>query len=57
MHCSEKFYEEFIGYKIDDNKIKSLCIMLPKMSDYVKGLNSKTEWLYISIEHYELLKK
>ena len=38
-----KTYKHFIGYKDDDYKIESLCIMLPKMSVNVKiydgGLN------------------
>ena len=32
---SKKDFKLFIGYK-DDDKIKPLCVMLPKMSEYFK---------------------
>ena len=31
--------------------------MLPKTSAKVKRLNGKTEWMYFSIEDYDLLEK
>ena len=41
----------FIGYKDDDDhRIKSLHIMLPKTSTYVKSCKGKTKWMYFLIE-------
>ena len=37
-------FEYFIGCK-DNGKIKSLCIMLPKMSGYIKRLD-ETKWFF-----------
>ena len=34
-----KGYKYFIGYKDDDYKIKLLCIMLPKVSGYLKSFD------------------
>ena len=34
-----KYPKYFIGYKDDDYKINSLCIILPKMNKYVKGFD------------------
>ena len=39
----------------DDQKIKSLHIILQKASVYVKGYGGKTKWMYFSIEDNELL--
>ena len=35
MLCSKKSFKYFTGY-IDDDKIKSVCTILSKMSGYVK---------------------
>ena len=45
----EKNYKYFIDYMDDDCKIKSLCMMLPKTSTYVKSYDDKTKWMYFSI--------
>ena len=36
--CSKKGFKKFVAYK-DNEKVKSLCIMLPRMSGYTKRLN------------------
>ena len=36
--CSKKGFKKFVAYK-DNEKVKSLCIMLPRMSGYTKHLN------------------
>ena len=49
--CSgEKNYKYFIGYLYDNYKIKSLHIMLPKTSAYVKSYDSQTKWVYFLIK-------
>ena len=45
----------FIGYK-DDEKVKPLCIMLPKMSGSTKNFD-ETKCLYFLIQHDDLLEK
>ena len=45
----------FIGYKDDNDKIKPLCIMLPKTSAYVKTYDGETKWMYFFVEDDELL--
>lgn len=46
----------FFGYIDDDYKVKTLYIMLLKMSVYVKSYDGATKWMYILIEYYELLE-
>ena len=46
----------FIGYLYNDHKVKSLHIMLPKTSAYVK-VNGQTNWMYFLIEDDELTEK
>ena len=41
----------------DDYKIKSLHIMLPQTSAYVKGFDGETKWIHFLIKDDELLKK
>ena len=38
------------------NKVKSLHIMLPKTSAYVKSYDGQTKWMYFLIEDDDLLK-
>ena len=38
----EKNYKYFIGYLYNDDKVKPLHIMLPKISTYVKDYDGKT---------------
>ena len=42
----EKNYKYFIGYLYNDNKVKTLHIMLPKTSAYVKSFDGQTKWMY-----------
>ena len=46
-----------IRYLYNDNKIKSLRIMLPKTSAYLKRFDGHTKWLYFLIEDDDLLEK
>ena len=41
----------------DDYKIKSLHIMLPHTSGYVKGFDGETKWIHFLIKNDELLKQ
>ena len=50
----KKSFKYFIGYK-DNKKVKSLCIMLPKMSGYRKNV-SDTKCMSSFIKSYELLE-
>ena len=52
----EKIYKYFIGYLYSYHKVKSLHIMLPKTSAYVK-VNGQTNWMYFLIEDDELTEK
>ena len=49
-------YRIHIGY-MDDDKIKSVCITLSKMSTYAKSDDGETKWMYFLIEDNKLLKK
>ena len=53
----EKNYKYFIGYLYNDDKVKSLHIMVPKTSAYVKRFDRQTKWMYFLIENDDLLKK
>ena len=57
ISSGKKNHEDFIGYMNDDYKNKTLHIMLPKTSSYVKGYDGETKWIYFSIEDDELIKK
>ena len=41
----------------NDHKVKSLHIMLPKTSDYVKSYDGETKWMYFLIENEDLSEK
>ena len=43
VSSGEENYEYFISYKDDDYKVKPLCIMLPKISRYVKSYDDETK--------------
>ena len=47
----ENGFKYFIGYK-DDNKIRPLCIYLPKMSAYRKNFN-ETKYMSFLIKYDE----
>ena len=42
----EKNDKYFVGYLYNDNKVKPLNIMLPKISAYVKNYNGQSKWIY-----------
>ena len=42
----EKSSKYFICYMYNDNKVKSLHIMFPKTSAYVKRYDGQTKWIY-----------
>ena len=52
-----KNYKCFIVYLYNGNKVKSLHIMLPKKSAYVKSYDGKTNWMYFLIDDDDLLEK
>ena len=47
----EKSYKYFIGCLNNDFKVKTLHIMLPKTSVYVKNYDGQTKWMYFLIEN------
>ena len=57
ISSGKKNYKFFIGYLHDDDKVKSLHIMLPKTSAYVKSYDGQTKWKYFLIEDNNLLEK
>ena len=52
----EENYKYSIGYLYNDNKVKPLHIMLPKIAD-VKSYDGQTKWMYFSMEDDDLLEK
>ena len=53
----EKNQKCFIGYLYDNDKIKSLHIILPKTTAYVKRYDGQTKWMYFFLEEDDLLQK
>ena len=53
VSCDKKGFKYFIGFK-DDEKVKSLCILLPQMSGYAKILY---ETKYVFHDNSKLLEK
>ena len=53
----EKNCKYFIGYLYNCNKVKSLHIMLPKTSAYVKSYDGQTKWMTFLIKDDEWLEK
>ena len=49
VSSGEKNFKYFIGYFYNDYKVKPLHIVL-KTSEYVKGYDGQTEWIYFLIE-------
>ena len=41
----------------NDHKVKSLHIMLPKTSVYIKSYGGQTKWMYFLIDNDDLLEK
>ena len=57
ISSGEKNYKYFIGYLYNDRKFKSLHIMFPKASAYVKSYDGQTKQMYFLIEDVGLLEK
>ena len=53
----EKNFKYFIGHLNNGNKVKSLNIMLPKTTTFVKGYHRQTKWMYCLIKDNNLLEK
>ena len=53
----KKNYKCFIGYFCGNQKVKSLHIMLPKTTAYVKSYDGQTDWMYFLIKGDDLLEK
>ena len=53
----KKNYKYFSSSLYNDNKLKPLRIMLPKISAYVKSYDEQTKWMYFLIECDDLLEK
>ena len=53
----KKKYKYFIGYLNNDYKAKSLHVMRPKTSAYVKSYNGQTKSMYFLIKDDELWEK
>ena len=53
---SDKGFKYFIGYK-DDNIIRPLCIILPKMSGYIKYFNNGGKNMSFMIKNNSVLIK
>ena len=51
----KKGFKNFIGYK-EDQRFKPLCIMFPKMSEYVK-CSDESKYISFSIKDGELAEK
>ena len=57
FYFDEKHYSYFVGYLYNDYKVKSLHIILPKTSAYVKSYDRQTKWMYFLIKDDDLLEK
>ena len=57
IFCGEKNYKCFIGYLHNDHKVRTLHIMLPKTSAYVKIYNGQTKSMYFLTVNGQLLEK
>ena len=51
-----KSYKYIIGYLYNDNKVKTLSIMVSKTSAYVKTYDGQNKSVYFLIEGDDLLK-
>ena len=57
ISSGEKNYKYFTGYLYNDYEVKSLHIMLPKTSAYIKIYHGQTKCMYFLIENDGLLEK
>ena len=57
ISSGQKNYKYIIGYLYKDHKFKTLNIMLPKTSFYLKSYDGQTKWMYFLIENDNLLEK
>ena len=51
-----KGYEDFTGYKDDDYEIKLLCMIFPKLTEYLKSVD-ETKHMYFLIKNDVLLRQ
>ena len=51
ISSGQKNYKYIIGYLYKDHKFKTLNIMLPKTSFYLKSYDGQTKWMYFLIEN------
>ena len=56
ISSGEKNYKYFIGHLYNDYKLKTIHVILPKISAYVKSYNGRTKWMYFLIENDDLLE-
>ena len=50
IFSAEKNCKYFIGYLYNDDKVKSLQIMLPRTRTYIKIYDGQTNWMHFLIE-------
>ena len=50
IFSAEKNCIYFIGYLYNDDKVKSLQIMLPRTRTYIKIYDRQTKWMHFLIE-------
>ena len=53
----KKTIKYLYNHLYNDHKVKSLHIMLPKRSAYIKIHDGQTKWMYFLIEDNDLLEK
>ena len=56
ISSGEKNYKYFIGHLYNDYKVKTIYVILSKISAYVKSYNGRTKWMYFLIENDDLLE-
>ena len=56
VSLGRKHFKCFVDYKDDYYKMKLLCLILPKMSRYVKSFD-ETKYVYFLIKDDELVKR
>ena len=57
IYFGEKNYKYFIGYLYNDHKVKTLHIMIPKTSAYVKSYDGQIKWMYFLMADDDFLEK
>ena len=57
ISSGKKNSKYFFDYFYNDDKVKPLHTMLPKVTSYVKSYDGQTKWMYYLIKHDDLLEK